>query len=95
VKKPKTVADLLAIADTCIEASEARAQLLESRGKGPTKKKQDDQEVNKTDREDRKDRRDPDDAEKCEIHRTLGHDLEECRIFLDRNKMPAPVAQVA
>jgi hypothetical protein len=34
MKKPKTVADLLAVADVCIEASEARAQLLESRGKG-------------------------------------------------------------
>jgi hypothetical protein len=29
----KTVADLLAIIDVCIEASEARARLLESRGK--------------------------------------------------------------
>jgi hypothetical protein len=34
VKKPKTVADLLAVADICIEASEAWAQLLESQGKG-------------------------------------------------------------
>jgi hypothetical protein len=39
MKKPKTVADLLAVANTCIEASEARARLLESRGKGPLKKK--------------------------------------------------------
>jgi hypothetical protein len=31
MKKPKTVVDLLAITDICIEASEARAQLLESR----------------------------------------------------------------
>jgi fructose 1,6-bisphosphatase len=33
MKKPKTVVDLLAVVDTCIEASEARAGLLESRGK--------------------------------------------------------------
>jgi hypothetical protein len=35
MKKPKTVADLHAIADICIEAYEARAQLLESRNKRP------------------------------------------------------------
>jgi hypothetical protein len=35
VKKPKTVANLLTVADVCIEASEARARLLESRGKDP------------------------------------------------------------
>jgi hypothetical protein len=34
MKKPKTVADLLTIADVCIEASGARAQLLESLCKG-------------------------------------------------------------
>jgi hypothetical protein len=34
LKKPKTVADLLAVTDVCIEASEARARLLESQGKG-------------------------------------------------------------
>jgi hypothetical protein len=45
MKKPKTVADLLAVADICIEASEAWGQLLESRGKGPSRKR-DDQEVN-------------------------------------------------
>jgi hypothetical protein len=39
IKKPKTVADLLAVTDVCIEASEARAWLLESHGKGPSKKK--------------------------------------------------------
>jgi hypothetical protein len=38
MKKLKTVADLLAVADICIEASKARAQLLESRGKGHSKK---------------------------------------------------------
>jgi hypothetical protein len=55
LKKPKTVADLLTVADTCIEASNARARLLESHGKGPSKKKQNDREVNTTDRGDRKD----------------------------------------
>jgi hypothetical protein len=38
----------------------------------------------------------PDDAEKwCEIHRTSGRDLKECKTFLDRKKMPppAPVAK--
>jgi fructose 1,6-bisphosphatase len=39
MKKPKMVADLLAVADACIEAFEAQARLLESRGKGPMKKK--------------------------------------------------------
>jgi predicted kinase len=39
MKKHKTVVDLLIVVDTCIEASEARAQFLESRGKGPVKKK--------------------------------------------------------
>jgi hypothetical protein len=58
MKKPKTVADLLVVTDTCIEASKARAQLLESHGKRPSKKKQDDQEVNMTNRGDRKDRGD-------------------------------------
>jgi hypothetical protein len=55
MKKSKTVAGLLAVANVCIEA---RARLLESRGKGPLKKKQDNQEVNTTDRGDRGDRRD-------------------------------------
>jgi hypothetical protein len=26
----------------------------------------------------------------CEIHRIIGHDLEECKTFLDRKKMPPP-----
>jgi hypothetical protein len=118
MKKPRMVADLLAVADVCIEASEARARLLESRGKGPSKEKQDDQEVNTTDRGNHKDHRDhgycrnrqqqsldqkekrsfhrPDDAEKwCEIHHASGHDLEECKTFLDCKKMPPPVASVA
>jgi hypothetical protein len=30
MKKPKTVVDLLAVVDVCIEASEARSRLLES-----------------------------------------------------------------
>jgi hypothetical protein len=42
MKKPKTMVDLLAVVDTCIEVSEAWARLLESRGKGLSKKKQDD-----------------------------------------------------
>jgi hypothetical protein len=56
MKKPKTVADLLAVANICIEASEARAQLLESRGKGPSRKR-DDQEVNTAERGGQKDHR--------------------------------------
>jgi hypothetical protein len=55
MKKPKTMADLHTVADICIEASEARARLLESHGKGPSRKK-DDQEVNITKRGDQKDR---------------------------------------
>jgi hypothetical protein len=55
MKKSKTMADLLVVADTCIEASEAWARLLESHGMGPPKKKYNDREVNITDRGDRKD----------------------------------------
>jgi hypothetical protein len=37
----------------------------------------------------------PDDAEKwCEIHRTSGHDLKQCKTFLDRKKMPRTTAHV-
>jgi hypothetical protein len=54
MKKPKTVADLLAVADVCIEASEARAQLMESHGKGLSKRR-DDWEVNTVERGDQKD----------------------------------------
>jgi hypothetical protein len=57
MKKLKTMADLLAVADVCIEASEAPARLLESRGKGPARRK-DDREVNTAERGDRKDRGD-------------------------------------
>jgi hypothetical protein len=35
MKKPKTVVDLLTVADTCIEASEAWPRLLESHSKAP------------------------------------------------------------
>jgi hypothetical protein len=111
MKKPKTIVDLLAVGDVCIEASEARAQLLESRGKGTSRKKED-HEVNTVERGDRMDQgyhgyhdkqsseqkekrhfQRHDDAKKwCEIHRTSGHDLEECKIFLDRKKMPPPPA---
>jgi hypothetical protein len=55
MKKSKTVADLLAVIDVCIEAFEARARVLESRGKGPSNKKQDDRKVNTTNRGDRRD----------------------------------------
>jgi hypothetical protein len=57
-KKPKTVVDLLAVTDVCIEASEARAQLLESHGTTLSKKKQDNRKVNTTDCGDHRDRRD-------------------------------------
>jgi hypothetical protein len=118
MKKPRMVVDLLAAANVCIEASEAQARLLKSRGKEPSKKKQDDQEVNTTNRGGRKDHVDrgyhrnhqqqssdqkekrhfhrPDDAEKwCEIHRTSGHDLKECKTFLDPKKMPPLAAKMA
>jgi hypothetical protein len=55
MKKPKMVAELLTVADICIEAFEARAQLLESHGKGPSRKK-DDREVNTVQRGDQRDR---------------------------------------
>jgi hypothetical protein len=51
------VADLLIVTDVCIEAFEAWTQLLESHGKGPSRKK-DDREVNTADRGDQKDRED-------------------------------------
>jgi hypothetical protein len=112
MKKPKMVVELLTVADVCIEAFKARARLLESHSKGPSKKKQDDQEVNVTDRGDRKDHGDhgyrgnqssdqkekrpfqrPDDVEMwCKIYHTIGHDLEECKTFLDHKKMPPPAA---
>jgi hypothetical protein len=113
MKKLKIVVHLLAVANICIEASEARAWLLETRGKGTSRKKED-HEVNIADRGDLKDRGDrgyrgkqsseqkekipfrcPNDAEKwCEIHRTAGHDLEECKTFLNQKKMPPPAALV-
>jgi hypothetical protein len=55
MKKPKTMVDLLAVTDICIEASEAQARLLESRGKGSSRKR-DDREVNTAERGDQKDR---------------------------------------
>jgi hypothetical protein len=111
MKKPEMVAELLAVADICIEASEAQARLLESHGNGPSRKK-DDREVNTVQRGDQRDHggywhcrkqfsdqkerrpfRRLDDVEKwCEIHRTDGHDLEECKTFLNRKRMPPPVA---
>jgi hypothetical protein len=108
MKKLKTVVGLFAITNICIEISKARARLLESRGKGSSKKK-DDQEINTNGRGDRKDHgyhgkqssnqkerrpfQRPDDVEKwCEIHRTARHDLEESKTFLDRKKIHPPVA---
>jgi hypothetical protein len=57
MKKPKTMVDLFAVTDVCIEASEAPTQLLESRGKATSKKKED-CEVNIANWGDRKDRGD-------------------------------------
>jgi hypothetical protein len=38
----------------------------------------------------------PDDAERwCEIHRTNGHDLKECKIFLDHKRMPPPAVSAS
>jgi hypothetical protein len=54
MKKPKMVADLLTVTDICREASEARARLLESCGKGPSRKR-DDREVNTAERGDQND----------------------------------------
>jgi hypothetical protein len=39
MKKHRTVVDLLVVIDVCIEAFKAWARLLESRGKGSSKKK--------------------------------------------------------
>jgi hypothetical protein len=88
MKKPKMVADLLTVTDVCIEASEARAWLLDSCNKGAPKKKQhEDREVNVVDRGNQK-------QQPAEIHRTIGHDLEEYRTFLDHKKMTdKPAAQ--
>jgi hypothetical protein len=55
IKKSKTVAGLLIVTDICIEAFKARARLLESHGKGPSRKKED-REINTADRGDQKDR---------------------------------------
>jgi hypothetical protein len=45
MKKAKIMTGLLAVADVCIEAFEAWARLLESHGKGPSRRR-DDREVN-------------------------------------------------
>jgi hypothetical protein len=49
MKKPKIVADMLAVTDVCTEAFEAWTRLLEYRGK-ETSMKKDDHEVNTADR---------------------------------------------
>jgi hypothetical protein len=64
IKKPRMVVDLLAVTDVCIEALKAQTQLFESRGKGSSKKKRDNREVNMTDRGDHKD---------CGDHGYRGH----------------------
>jgi hypothetical protein len=105
MKKPKIVADLLAVADVCIEALEDQARLLDSWNKGSAKKEQyKDRDVNVAYRRNRmqqptkqKKKRlfhRPADAGKwCKINLTTGHDLEECRTFLDHKKMlEKPVA---
>jgi hypothetical protein len=99
MKKPKTIADLLAVVDVCIEVLEARARLLDSRSKGHAKKKQqEDQEGNVVDHRNQK-QQPTDQKEKrmfrhladaemwCEIYRSTRHDLKECRTFLDHKKM--------
>jgi hypothetical protein len=54
MKKP-TMANLLAVTDICIEASEARAWLLDSWNEGPLKKKQqEDWKVNTANHENHK-----------------------------------------
>jgi hypothetical protein len=93
------VVDLLAVADVFIEASEARAQLLDSCNKGPSKKKQqEDQELNTAYRGNHKQQPTeqkenrlfyrPANAKRwCKIHHTTWHDMEECKTFLDLKKM--------
>jgi hypothetical protein len=99
MKKPKMVADLLLVVDVCIEASKTRAQLLESRGKWPSKKKHDDREVNTTDHGDcgycrnrqqqpakQKERRPlccPTDIEKWCEIHRTDRHMKECKTFLD------------
>jgi hypothetical protein len=50
MKNPKTVAELLMVADVCIEASEAQARLLNLAARGPRRR-------NRTDRGDGRDHR--------------------------------------
>jgi hypothetical protein len=104
MKKLKTVVGLLAVTDICIEASEARAWLLDSSNKGlPKKKHQEDREVNTTEcgnrkqqpveqKEKRPFRRSTDAMKWCELYRTSDHDLEECMTFRDRKNMLAQLA---
>jgi hypothetical protein len=107
MKKSRMVADLLAVTDVCIEASEAQARLIESCNKGPPRKKQQNNRVVNTvdhgnrenhqqqpmDQKEKRCFRHPTDAKKwCKIHRITGHDMEECKNFLDHKKIPPPQA---
>jgi phage terminase small subunit len=74
MKKPEIVVDLLTVTDVCIEALKAQARLLESRGKGASRKKED-REVNIADRGDHKDRGD------CGHHDKQSLELKEKRSF--------------
>lgn len=80
LKKPKTVGQLLAIANGCIEMAEARS-LLEG---GNGKKKNDDREVHVTGSGAEASGghvKRPKGVEKwCSIHHSISHDLSECYV---------------